>query len=88
MGRAGAAAARLAASGGPAVRAAGAPLGLEVHAWTVDEPARMRELLDLGVDGLVTDRPELLRDVLRERLGADWDASASTRQPRSAPDQP
>lgn len=62
--------------------------GLEVHAWTVDEPARMRELLDLGVDGLVTDRPELLRDVLRERLGADWDASASTRQPRSAPDQP
>jgi glycerophosphoryl diester phosphodiesterase len=42
-------------------------LGREVHVWTVNEPGQMRALLDLGVDGLVTDRPDLLRTVLRER---------------------
>ncbi|ASO20411.1 Glycerophosphoryl diester phosphodiesterase [Actinoalloteichus hoggarensis] len=41
--------------------------GLEVHVWTIDDPARMRELLDLGVDGLVTDRPDLLRAELSAR---------------------
>jgi len=41
--------------------------GREVHVWTIDRPATMRRLLDLGVDGLLTDRPDLLRDVLRER---------------------
>ncbi len=41
--------------------------GVEVHVWTVDEPAQMHELIDLGVDGLMTDRPGVLRDVLRER---------------------
>ncbi len=41
--------------------------GLPVHAWTVDEPAEMIRLLDLGVDGIMTDRPENLRSVLSSR---------------------
>ena len=41
--------------------------GLPVHVWTVNDPAAMRELLELGVDGVMTDRPRVLRDVLAER---------------------
>ncbi|MEO6083208.1 MAG: glycerophosphodiester phosphodiesterase [Umezawaea sp.] len=41
--------------------------GVEVHVWTVNDAAWMGQLLDLGVDGLVTDRPDVLRDVLRAR---------------------
>jgi glycerophosphoryl diester phosphodiesterase len=41
--------------------------GLQVHVWTIDEPGEMRRLLDLGVDGIMTDRIETLRDVFAER---------------------
>ncbi|HYN92708.1 MAG TPA: glycerophosphodiester phosphodiesterase family protein [Pilimelia sp.] len=42
-------------------------LGLHVHVWTIDEPAEMHRLLDLGVDGIMTDRVDVLRDVYSSR---------------------
>lgn len=42
-------------------------MGLPVQVWTVNEPADMDRLLNLGVDALMTDRPSLLRDILRRR---------------------
>jgi glycerophosphoryl diester phosphodiesterase len=41
--------------------------GVEVHTWTINDQAEMRRLLDLGVQGIVSDRPDLLREVLIER---------------------
>ncbi len=41
--------------------------GLPVHVWTVNDELAMHDLLDLGVDGIMTDRPRLLRDVLAAR---------------------
>lgn len=42
-------------------------VGAEVHVWTVNEPDDMRRLLDLGVDGLVTDRADLAIEVIASR---------------------
>lgn len=41
--------------------------GIAVHVWTIDDADEMQRLLDLGVDGIMTDRPTVLRDVLTER---------------------
>ncbi|MYR84180.1 glycerophosphodiester phosphodiesterase [Streptomyces sp. SID685] len=48
------------------VRAAHAR-GLHVHVWTINEPERMHRLLDLGVDGIMTDHIDTLRKVMEER---------------------
>ncbi|WP_444677568.1 glycerophosphodiester phosphodiesterase family protein [Halomonas sp. E19] len=42
-------------------------LGYEVHAWTVNDRARMSQLIDLGVDAIITDYPDHLAELLDER---------------------
>lgn len=46
--------------------------GLQVHVWTVNERTQMARLLDMGVDGLITDRLDMLKDLLIER--GEWAA--------------
>lgn len=41
-------------------------LGQEVHAWTIDDPAEIRRLVEMGVDGIVTNRPDIAITVIRE----------------------
>lgn len=51
--------------------------GLEVHVWTIDEAEEMNLLLDRGVDGLFTDRTDILREVLIAR--GQWDGAGEGR---------
>jgi glycerophosphoryl diester phosphodiesterase len=45
--------------------------GLAVHVWTVDDPEEMENMVGLGVDGIISDKPSVLAGVL-SRLGANW----------------
>ncbi len=56
--------------------------GRHVHVWTIDDADEMRLLLDRGVDGLFTDRTDILKDVLTER--DQWQDGARG-QDREAP---
>ena len=49
----------------------------------VDDPATMRALLDMGVDGIITDRPDLLREVLIGR--GEWPRASGVRPATPAP---
>jgi hypothetical protein len=59
--------------------------GFRLIAWTVDDPARMRMLIDLGIDGLCTNKPDLARSVVgppttqprAQARGAEEQASGS-----------
>lgn len=42
-------------------------LGLQVIPWTINTPADMQRLMDWGVDSLITDYPDQLRDVMKAR---------------------
>jgi len=44
--------------------------GVEVHVWTVNDEKSMRRLVRMGVDGIMTDRPDLLKEVLASEKAA------------------
>jgi len=51
-----------------------------IHVWTVDEEADMRRLLDWGVDGIISDRPDRLARILHERVGRPLPAGPSAEE--------
>lgn len=40
--------------------------GMEIHYWTINDPETMQELIELGADGIITDRPDILLDLLNK----------------------
>jgi glycerophosphoryl diester phosphodiesterase len=57
----------------PAFVAGAHQRGVQVHVWTVNEPDVMQRLLDLGVDGILTDRPDILMALVGRPSGASRD---------------
>ena len=41
--------------------------GKKIHVWTINDEDTMQKLIDLGVDGIITDRPKVLKDLLSNR---------------------
>ena len=54
-------------------------MGVTVYAWTIDDPAEMERLLDIGIDGIMTDEPELLLEVMAGR--GLWPADGDKMRP-------
>jgi len=63
------------------VRAAKAA-GQKLYVWTVDDPAEARRLVQLGVDGITTNRPDWLREQLKDRTSI-WRTSTGRREVQS-----
>lgn len=51
----------------PELLAEARSLGIRVIPWTVNQPAMMAKLLDMGVDGIISDRPDLVREEMKKR---------------------
>ena len=50
--------------------------GLAIHVWTINDEAEMERLCSLGADGIITDCPSVLRQVL-DRRGMAWEPERS-----------
>lgn len=53
----------------PALIAAARALNIPVHVWTIDDEKEIHALLDMGADGIITDRPDRLARILHDRSG-------------------
>jgi glycerophosphoryl diester phosphodiesterase len=51
----------------PAMLTEARALGIKVIPWTINDPPTMQKLLDMGVDGIISDRPDLVQIELRKR---------------------
>jgi glycerophosphoryl diester phosphodiesterase len=51
----------------PALIAESHSLGLAVVVWTVNKPADIARMIDIGVDGIISDRPDLLRKIAADK---------------------
>ncbi len=56
-------------------------IGVRVVLWTIDDPVAMHRVLDAGVDGIITDRPDVLREVLVAR--SQWTPMSASASPES-----
>jgi glycerophosphoryl diester phosphodiesterase len=62
--------------------------GQDVHTWTVDDPAQIQQLVDLGVDGIFTNRPGVAREIVDRAQGSEPPRRAGFRRGCPAPADP